>query len=193
MKNSIAPGMDEDVREARKELIAVTADDTQRMSVAAGDFVKGLDRVNTVMIMLSLKFGRATAMMRVILIGLFVGNILFAWSVWEAIQALEVIRSIDERQSQMLVELESGKEAALKERVAAQQAREAAPRVVVDQAGTPKLVVRSEVQPQPTTVPKVVKKPKAPKGVEVKPEPAPAVVPSSYEISLPLVATPTAD
>jgi hypothetical protein len=131
-------------------------EDLQQASKIASDFMTGMDRIADVLMLLVLKFGRASTLMRAVFWGILVGvvllsvNLFVVWNISISQKAFQREQEkIQEQQAQILekqkaTQLVAG-EAKKKAEAADQKATDAqqkAPEVVIDDKGKPQLILR---------------------------------------------------
>lgn len=133
-------------------LRASNIEDLKRAAKVASDFMVGMDRVQDVLILLVIKFGRASTMMRGVFIGNFIGvlllvaNLFALWnmsSIQTAIQHKQ--QKIQDQQGQILERQSSTQKVAgeAKQQAAAAALRaDSAPEVSLDAKGRPQLIVK---------------------------------------------------
>lgn len=155
-------------RAAGKGLHDSDIEELQQASKIATDFMTGMDRISDVLMLLVLKFGRASTLMLVVLGGIILGvlllsaNLFLLWNI--SASQTDLQREQEEIQDQQARILEKQKatqlvagEAKRKAEAAAQKATEVqqrAPEVVIDAKGKPQLVlkVQNPAEGEHTTV-----------------------------------------
>lgn len=150
-EKEIAKALSSDSVPPSPDVDRISVEDLKKTGAIASDFMRGLDRISTVLMVLVLKFGRASNMMRAVLVGMAIGIILFGMALMasyginskleQIIQTQEtLIRKVDETAEQAADASKRADDARAQARVA----EESAPKVVVDKVtGKPKLVVQS--------------------------------------------------
>lgn len=152
----------EDVASARREVQAelerdttpsnvedASADDLRKAGAIASDFMAGMEKMTTVLMLLVLKFGRAATAMKVVLALMLLGNIFFVIALVSVYNVNRQLHSIIESQERIVEKqvkqeraLQAAEDRAKEAEARALAAEEAAPRVVVDEeTGRPKLVI----------------------------------------------------
>lgn len=136
-------------------------EDLQRAGKIAADFMVGMDRIADVLMLLVLKFGRASTLMRAVFWGILVGvallsvNLFVVWNVSVSQKALQREQEkIQEQQARILEKQKATQivagQAKQTAEAAAQKATEVqqkAPEVVIDSRGKPQLILKVQ---QPT-------------------------------------------
>ncbi len=126
----------------------------------ADEFLTGMDRVTDVLMVLVMKFGRASRLLVAVLalislgLGMFTIVLIFQTKGLNRIEQLQQLQQ--EIQDQQVAILKQVAEASAKASAAAAKAaaaEEAAPKVVLDSRGQAKLVIRGESQPIETELP----------------------------------------
>lgn len=140
----------------RETLHASDIEDLQRAGKIASDFMTGMDRIADVLMLLVLKFGRASTLMRAVFGGIMIGVMLLAlnlfvlWNISASQTALQ--------EEQLKIQLQQGRilerqkatqivagEAKQKAEAAEQRVTEVqqkSPEITVDSKGRPQLVVK---------------------------------------------------
>lgn len=168
---------------ARPSMTDVDLEGLRKTGEIAVQFTQGLDNISDVLLVLVLKFGRATNMMRAMLVGLAVALLVLISCVvlildqknenHALLNEMLAIKLQQERMVHSVMEAKTKVDSAAQE---AAEAREAAPKVVLDEAGKAKLLVsgddelkkRVEDQPAPKATYKKTDPPKVTsKGVEI--------------------------
>lgn len=137
-----------DFDRARETLTASDIEDLQEAGKIATDFLTGMDRIADVLMLLVLKFGRASTLMRVVLVGIVIGIILLAaniFAIWNISNTQTEIQikqgKIQEQQTQILrVAGDASRKAESAEQKIA-QVQQSAPEVVVDSRGGAQLIL----------------------------------------------------
>lgn len=127
-------------------------EDLQKAAKVADDFMTGMDRIADVLMLLVLKFGRASTLMRAVVLGLMLGVVLLAaniFVVWNISTTQTDIQEkqgkIQEQQAQILSRQRATQQVAgeAKQKAeAAEQKVQKAPEVGVDSKGRPQLIVK---------------------------------------------------
>lgn len=132
--------------------------DLQKASKIASDFMTGMDRIADVLMLLVMKFGRASTLMRAVFIGNFIAVILLIGmivAVWNLITQQSAIQEkqgeIQEQQTKILARQSATQRVAgeaKQQAAAAAQKVDNAPEITVDSKGRPQIILKV---PDPST------------------------------------------
>jgi len=136
----------------RSTLRTSDIEDLQKAGKIAGDFMTGMDRITDVLMLLVLRFGRASTLMRGVFIGNMLGvvllaaNIAFLWNVSASQTKLQ--QEQEKIQSQQALILERQRDTQLVAGEAKRTAEDAAQKVNEVQQRAPEVVIDSKGKPQ---------------------------------------------
>jgi len=145
------PSGDDDVTDRYS---TTSSEDIKRTGEIASQFIEGLDKIQDVLLVLVLKFGRSTTMLLAVLLGLIPVTTLLIWNLtvgygqqYDTKELIRQLESIQREQRGILRQVNEAVSRATAAEAKAKEAKEAAPKVVMDEAGNAKLVVKGEGSP----------------------------------------------
>lgn len=124
-------------------------EDLQRAGKIAADFMTGMDRISDVLMLLVLKFGRASTLMVVVVAAIIIGvvflagNLFLVWNISVSQTALQREQEkIQEQQKATQLVAGQAKQQAEAAAQTASAIQQNAPEVVIDSKGKPQLILR---------------------------------------------------
>jgi hypothetical protein len=162
----------------------ITLDELRSMESSARDFLQGMDSVATVLVTLVLKHGRVVNALKAVFVLSILGNILFIISIIAILDAGTQMDDIQRNQDMLYTRMMKTSDKADETLSRLQEVQEEAPKVVVDSAGNPALVVAKskpvpELRAAETDKTKVVQVVSTAKKVKAIPMSVPSGVPSA--------------
>jgi len=145
--------------------------DINRTGEIADKFMSGLDKISDVLLILVLKFGRATSLLLGVLMILGVAICFLIWNVimiyntrMDMAELMDQVQEVQKKQGDTIVRAEAAEKRAEAAEEKAAEAAEAAPKIVVDEAGRARLIVKEDLaqdtpSPSPRPTSKASKRP----------------------------------
>lgn len=147
--HSLAPPPSGDIEEGRYS--TTSSEDIRETGIVAKQFIEGMTQVQDVLLILVLKYGRATTVLLAVLIGLVPVTLILIWilvvNYSQQATTEELVHKLSDIQKEQKSILRKVNEAATQAAAAeakAAEARDAAPKVILDDKGKAKLVVKGE-------------------------------------------------